>query len=138
MFEISHRQPMNFFVLFQLTFMKFILRLLLSALAVIFLSKVLPNVNVDSYTTAIVVALVLSLLNFLVKPIMVILTFPITIVTLGLFLLVINAAIILLADHFIDGFTVTGFWWPLLFSLLLSLLQSILFSFLKEDKTKGE
>ena len=118
--------------------MKFILRLLLSALAVIFLSKVLPNVNVDSYTTAIVVALVLSLLNFLVKPIMVILTFPITIVTLGLFLLVINAAIILLADHFIDGFTVTGFWWALLFSLLLSLLQSILFSFLKEDKTKGE
>ncbi|MGF1557646.1 MAG: phage holin family protein [Flavobacteriaceae bacterium] len=118
--------------------MKFILRLLLSALAVIFLSKVLPNVSVDSYTTAIVVALVLSLLNFLVKPIMVILTFPITIVTLGLFLLVINAAIILLADHFIDGFTVTGFWWALLFSLLLSLLQSILFSFLKEDKTKGE
>lgn len=118
--------------------MKFILRLLLSALAVIFLSKVLPNVSVDSYTTAIVVALVLSLLNFLVKPIMVILTFPITIVTLGLFLLVINAAIILLADHFIDGFTVSGFWWALLFSLLLSLLQSILFSFLKEDKTKGE
>lgn len=117
--------------------MKFILRLLLSALAVVILSKVLPHVSVDSYVTAIIVALVLSLLNFIVKPIMVILTLPITIITFGLFLLVINAAIILLADHFIDGFSVDGFWWALLFSLLLSFLQSILFSFLREDKTKS-
>ena len=116
--------------------MKFLLRLLLSALAVVVLSKVLPNVNVDTYTTALIVAVVLSLLNFIVKPIMVILTLPITIVTFGLFLLVINAAIILLADHFIDGFTVNGFWWALLFSLLLSFLQSILYSLLKSDKKK--
>ncbi len=118
--------------------MKFLLRLLLSALAVVVLSKVLPNVNVDTYTTALIVALVLSLLNFIVRPIMVILTLPITIVTFGLFLLVINAAIILLADHFIDGFSVHGFWWALLFSLLLSFLQSILFSFLKTDKKKSK
>ena len=117
-------------------YMKLLLRLLLSALAVVVLSKVLPNVSVDSYTTALIVALVLSLLNFIVKPIMVILTLPITIVTFGLFLLVINAAIILMADHFIDGFTVDGFLWALLFSLLLSFLQSILFSFLKSDKKK--
>ncbi len=114
--------------------MKFILRVLLSTIAVIILSKVLPNVSVDSYQTAIIVAVVISLLNFIVKPIMVILTLPITIVTFGLFLLVINAAIILLADHFIDGFMVNGFLWALLFSLLLSFLQSILFSFLKKDK----
>ncbi|GAB5472611.1 MAG: hypothetical protein Mars2KO_07100 [Maribacter sp.] len=118
--------------------MKFLLRLLLSALAVVVLSKVLPNVSVDNYTTALIVAVVLSLLNFIVKPIMVILTLPITIVTFGLFLLVINAVIILLADHFIDGFAVNGFWWALLFSLLLSFLQSILFSFLKSDKTKSK
>lgn len=118
--------------------MKFILRLLLSALAVVVLSKILPNVNVDSYVTAMIVAVVLSLLNFIVKPIMVILTLPITIVTFGLFLLVINAVIILLADHFIDGFTVNGFWWALLFSLLLSFLQSILFSFLKSDEKKSK
>ncbi len=114
--------------------MKLILRVLLSTIAVVILSKVLPNVSVDSYQTAVIVAVVISLLNFIVKPIMVILTFPITIVTLGLFLLVINAAIILLADHFIDGFEVNGFLWALLFSLLLSFLQSILFSFLKKDK----
>jgi len=116
--------------------MKYILRLLLSTVAVVVLSKILPNVSVDTYTTAILVALVLSLLNFIVRPIMVILTLPITIVTFGLFLLVINAGIIMLADHFIAGFTVNGFWWALLFSLLLSLLQSILFSFLKKDKKK--
>ena len=116
--------------------MKFILRLLLSALAVVILSKVLPNVEVDTYLTAIIVAVALSLLNFIVRPILVILTLPVTIVTFGLFLLVINAVIILLANKLIDGFTVNGFWWALLFSLLLSFLQSILFSLLKEDKKK--
>ncbi len=116
--------------------MKFILRILLSALAVVILSKVLPGVEVVSYLVAIVVALVLSLLNFIVKPILVILTLPVTIVTFGLFLLIINAIIILLADYFITGFTVNTIWWALLFSLLLSFLQSILFSFLKADKKK--
>lgn len=116
--------------------MKFILRLLLSALAVVILSKMLPNIEVDTYLTAIIVAIALSLLNFIVRPILVILTLPVTIVTFGLFLLVINAAIILLANKLIDGFTVNGFWWALLFSLLLSFLQSILFSLLKEDKKK--
>ncbi|MGD1947961.1 MAG: phage holin family protein [Croceivirga sp.] len=116
--------------------MKFILRLLLSALAVIILSKVLPGVGVDSYLTAIVVAIVLSALNFLVRPILVLLTLPITIVTLGIFLLFINAIIIMLADYFVSGFSVSTIWWALLFSLLLSLLQSILFSSLKQDKKK--
>jgi len=114
--------------------MKFILRLLLSALAVVVLSKVLPNVSVDTYVTALIVAVALSLLNFIVKPILVILTLPVTIVTFGLFLLVINALIIKLADYFIDGFTVDGWLWAIVFSLLLSLLQSILFSILKKDK----
>ncbi|MEL6916257.1 MAG: phage holin family protein [Bacteroidota bacterium] len=114
--------------------MKLILRILLSALAVVILSKILPGVGVDSYTTAIVVAIVLSLLNFIVKPILIVLTLPVTIITLGLFLLIINAIIILLADSFISGFTVNSIWWAILFSLLLSFLQSILFSLLKEDK----
>jgi len=114
--------------------MKLIIRILLSALAVVVLAKVLPNVSVDSYMTAILVAIVLSLLNFIVKPILVILTLPVTILTLGLFLLIVNAIIILLADYLIAGFNVDGIWWALLFSLLLSLLQSLLFSLLKEDK----
>ena len=114
--------------------MNFILRLLLSAVAVVLLSYILPHVSVDGYVTAIIVAIVLSLLNFIVKPIMVILTLPITILTFGLFLLVINACIIMLADYFIDGFNVDGIGWALLFSLLLSFLQSILFSIFKKDK----
>ncbi|NJB70879.1 putative membrane protein [Saonia flava] len=116
--------------------MKMILRILLSALAVVILSKILPGVGVDSYVTAIFVAIVLGLLNFLVKPILVFFTLPVTIITFGLFLLIINAIIILLADYFIDGFQVDNLWWALLFSLLLSFLQSVLFSFLKEDTIK--
>jgi len=116
--------------------MKFLLRLLLSAIAVVILSKVLPNVSVDNYVTALIVAVALSLLNFIVKPILVILTLPVTIITFGLFLLVINAMIILLADYFVDGFTVNGWLWALIFSLCLSFLQSILFSIFKGDKKK--
>ncbi|MFL0354186.1 phage holin family protein [Xanthomarina sp. GH4-25] len=113
--------------------MNLIIRILLTAVAVVILAKFLPGVAVEGFTSAIIVAVVLGLLNIFIKPILVILTLPITVVTLGLFLLVINACIILLADKFIDGFAVDGFWIALLFSLLLSFLQSILFSLLKED-----
>ena len=114
--------------------MKLILRLLLNALAVVILSYVLPGVGVDSMLTAIIVAVVISLLNFLVKPILVILTLPITILTLGLFLLVINAIIILITANLIDGFQVVSFWWAVIFSLFLAILQAILHSILKEDQ----
>ncbi len=114
--------------------MNTILRILLTAVAVIILANFLPGVTIAGFTSAIIVAVVLALLNGIVKPVLVILTLPITIITLGLFLLVINACIILLANHFVSGFTVDGFWIALLFSLLLSLLQSILFSVLKDDK----
>lgn len=113
--------------------MKLLLRIVLTAVAVILLEKVLSGVSVDSFTTALIVAVVLGLLNLIVKPLLVILTLPVTILTLGLFLLVINAAIILLADSLIDGFEVTNFWWALLFSVLLSFVQSVLYSVLKED-----
>ncbi len=114
--------------------MNLILRLLLSAVAVLILAYVLPGVEVAGYNSAIIVAIVVALLRLIVRPILVILTLPVTIVTLGLFLLVINAIIILLADYFVDGFTVKNIWWALLFSLLLSFLQSVLFSFLNKDK----
>jgi putative membrane protein len=114
--------------------MNLIIRLLLNAVAVFILAHILNGVTVDGYLGAVIVAVVLSVLNLLVKPILVILTLPITILTLGLFLLVINALIILLADKLIDGFAVHSFWTALLFSILLSLLQSLLQSFLKEEK----
>ena len=113
--------------------MGMIIRILLTGIVVVLLAELLPGVAVASYWTAILVAVLLALLNFIVKPILVLFTLPITIITLGLFLLVINAIIILLADAFIGGFEVSGFWIALLFSLLLSLFQSILFSFLDKD-----
>jgi putative membrane protein len=113
--------------------MKLIIRILLTALAVILIAKFLPGVSVENYGTAIIVAIVLAILNLIVKPILVILTLPVTILTLGLFLLVINAIIILLANYFIPGFGVDGFWIALIFSLLLSVIQSILFSILGSD-----
>lgn len=114
--------------------MNLILRILLSAIAVIILAYILPGVGVDSYVTAIIVAIVLGLLNFIVKPVLIIITLPVTILTLGLFLLIINAIIILLASNIVSGFHIDNIWWALLFSLLLSFLQSIFFSFLKDDK----
>ncbi len=113
--------------------MNFILRLLLTALAVVILAKLLPGVSVDSYWTAIIVAIVLAILNLIVKPILVLFTLPVTILTLGLFLLVINAIIIFIADGFVSGFDVDGWLIAIIFSLLLSIIQSILFSVLKSD-----
>lgn len=114
--------------------MNFIIRLLLTALCVVILAKFLPGVQLsDGFTSAIILAVILALLNAIIKPILVILTLPITIVTLGLFLLVINALIILLADEVLSGFSVNGFWTALLFSLLLSFLESVLHSVLKKD-----
>lgn len=114
--------------------MNLIIRLLINAFAVLLLSYLLSGVTVDGYLGAIIVALVLAVLNVLVKPILVIFTLPVTILTLGLFLLVINALIILLADKLVDGFGVTNFWWALIFSVLLSILQSILYSLFGEKK----
>lgn len=116
--------------------MKLILRILLTAIAVIILASFLPGVAIANYTSAIIVAVVLGILRVTVKPLLIFFTLPATIVTLGLFLLVINAVIILLADYFVSGFSVSGFWIALLFSVLLSIFQSVLYSFLEEDKQK--
>lgn len=105
--------------------MNWIIRLLLNGLAVVLTAYLLPNVEVSDYGTALIVALILAIVNVLVKPILVILTIPITIITLGLFLLVINAAIILFVDNLVEGFEVKGFWWALLFSLILSIFNSL-------------
>ncbi|MCB0813283.1 MAG: phage holin family protein, partial [Flavobacteriales bacterium] len=76
--------------------------------------------------TALLVAAVLGLLNSIVRPLLILLTLPVTLVTLGLFILVINAAMVLLADRLIDGFTVNGFWWALAFSVVQWLVQGFL------------
>ncbi|HLV45923.1 MAG TPA: phage holin family protein [Flavobacterium sp.] len=105
--------------------MKFIVNLLITALVVYGLANILPGVSVDGFTTSLWVVVALVLLNMIVKPILQILTFPITVLSLGLFLFVINAVIILLCDYFVTGFEVANFWYALLFSLVLSLVESI-------------
>jgi putative membrane protein len=106
--------------------MNFLVRILVTAVVAFGLSYILRGIHIDTFMTAIWLAVVLAILNALLKPILIILTFPITILTLGLFLFVINAGIVLLAGRFVDGFHVDGFGWALLFSLLLSILTSIL------------
>ncbi|PQJ76426.1 phage holin family protein [Polaribacter glomeratus] len=112
--------------------MKTLLKIILTALAVVVLAKILPGVTVIDYTTAIIVAIVISLLNMFIRPLLVFFTLPATILTLGLFLFVINAIIILLADNLVDGFEVSGFFTALLFSVLLSFFRTILFSIFKD------
>jgi len=104
--------------------MNMIIKLLLNALLVFALAWALPGVHVAGFWTALIVAIILGLLNIFVKPILVIITIPVTILTLGLFLLVINALVIQLAAWLVDDFSVNNFWWALLFSLILSVLNS--------------
>lgn len=115
--------------------MKFLMRIVVTSIIAFGLSKVLNGIHVDDFWTAISLALVLAILNGILKPILVILTLPITLVTLGLFLFVINAGMILLADELLEGFRVDGFWWALFFSLLLSIVTSILY---KEKQEESE
>ena len=113
--------------------MGFIIKLIIGALAVFAASYLLPGVHIDGFITAIIVALVLAVLNLLLKPLLIILTIPITILTLGLFLLVINAIIVLVCSALVDGFTVDGFIYALLFSIVISLVTWIMESLAKKS-----
>ena len=106
--------------------MGFIIKVLVTAVAVYFTAYILPGVSINSVKTAVIVALVLALLNMFIKPILIILTIPITILTLGLFLLVINILIIKWTASLVSGFSVDGWLWALLFSLIVSVVSSIL------------
>ena len=107
--------------------MNIISRILITAVVAFGLSYILQSgIHIDTFWTALIFAVVLAIFNAFIKPILIILTFPITLFTFGLFLLVINALMILLASKFVTGFKVDGFWWALLFSLLLSILTSLL------------
>ena len=105
--------------------LRLIAKIFANGLAVLITAWLLPGVSVSDYLNAVLVALVLVLLNLFIKPLLVLLTIPITIISFGLFLFVINALIILLADNLIGGFEVGGFWWALLFSIILSIVNSI-------------
>lgn len=107
--------------------MKIIIRLLVSAAIAFILAQVLPGVHVDGYDTAIWFAIVLGLLNAFLKPLLILFTLPLTLITFGLFLFIINTITVLLASDWVKGFDIETFGWGLLFSLLLTLITSALF-----------
>lgn len=105
---------------------KFIGKLLVTALAALIVSYLLPGVKINSGTTALLVALVLGLLNIFIKPLLIILTIPITVLTMGLFLLVINTVMVMLTSKLVPGFTVVSWWAAFWFSILISLVVYII------------
>lgn len=106
--------------------MQLLISLLASAVAVMVASYILPGISVLNFSTALVVAVVLGVINMFVRPILVLLTLPVTVLTLGLFLFVINALMVMLVAKLVPGFKVSGFWWALLFSLVVSIVGSFL------------
>lgn len=105
---------------------KWSLKILVCSVNVFILAYILPGIEIVDFFTAIIVAIVLSLLDAVIKPLLILFTLPATILTLGLFLFVINAAIILMDAHFVHGFKVDSFWHALLFGALLSFFNSII------------
>lgn len=103
--------------------MSIIFNWLLSAIAIMISAYVLPGVHVAGFTVALILAVILGVINAILKPILLVLTLPINILTLGLFTFVINAFLVLLAASLVKGFSVDSFWWALAFSLVLSLVN---------------
>ncbi|HLU14251.1 MAG TPA: phage holin family protein [Burkholderiaceae bacterium] len=106
--------------------MGLILVWILNAVALLIVAYILPGIAVSSFGSALIAALVLGLLNTLVKPVLVLLTLPITIVTLGLFLLILNGLLFWFAGSVLKGFTVNGFWWAMLGALIYSIVSGLL------------
>jgi len=115
--------------------MKAIVSLVVNTFAVFLSAYLLPGVNVDSIFTALVVAIVLGIANTLLRPILILLTLPVNIVTLGLFIFVINGILILLTSAVVPGFFVQNFWWAILFSLVLTLISWFLSRLSKEQSS---
>ncbi len=106
--------------------MTFLIRIIVIAAVSFGLAHVLRGVHIDTFWTAIVFAVVLAILNIFIKPLLIILTLPVTILTLGLFLFVVNALVVLLASHFVNGIRIDGLGWAIIFSLILSLVTAVL------------
>lgn len=106
--------------------MGFILKWLLNGLAIVITAYLLPGVRLSGFGAALIAALVLGLINAFLKPVLLLLTLPLNILTLGLLTFVINALLIMLTSAIVSGFSVDGFWWALLFSLVLSIVSYLL------------
>lgn len=106
--------------------MQLLIRLIISTIAVLVTDLLLPGVHADDFVAGLLVAVVLGLLNTFLKPVLILFTLPVTLLTMGLFLLVINAGMVMLAARIVPGFVVESFWWALGFSILLSIVQGFL------------
>lgn len=106
--------------------MSVILVWILNAVALLAVAYLLPGIVVASFGSALIAALVLGLLNMLVKPVLVLLTLPITVITLGLFLIVLNALLFWFAGSVLRGFQVNGFWWAVAGAILYSVISGLL------------
>lgn len=118
--------------------MKLLLSWLLNALALMGVAYLLPGVLVEGFWAALWAALILGLVNTVVKPVLLILTLPLTVVTLGLFYFILNGLMFYWVGSILDGFTVTGFWWAVLASLLYSAFATFLSSILLQEKVRIE
>ena len=116
--------------------MGFLLRILVIAAVSFGLAHVLPGVHIDSFWTAIVFAVVLAILNLFIKPLIILFTLPFTILTLGLFLFIVNAIVVLLASKFVHGIRIDGLLTAILFSLILSVVSSVLGRVLARDRRR--
>ena len=114
--------------------MNFIIRIIISTLAVLSTSYLLPGVYVENFITAVIVAIVLGCLNAIIKPLLILLSLPVVVLTFGLFLVVINTFMIMLTDKLVDGFIVDGFWHALLFGFVMAIVTSILNAIKKRDE----
>ena len=114
--------------------MRFIISLLVNGLLVYLAAEILPGIAVAGYMEAILVALLLGFVNFFIKPVLTILTLPITLITLGLFLLVINGAMVLLVDWLLPGFSVDGLFWAIIFAIILAIFNLIAGGLMGEKK----
>ncbi|MDA1334846.1 MAG: phage holin family protein [bacterium] len=116
--------------------MKLFIHLLVSTLAVVIAEYLIPGVTIDSYFVALIVAVVLGILNAVLRPLLILLTLPINIFTLGLFTFVINAFLVMLAASVVPGFEVSSFWIALIFSVVLLVINGFMNAIAKKERNK--
>lgn len=109
--------------------MNLLVHITINTIAVFVVSRILPGITLDSFSTAIVVAVVLGIVNVFIKPILVILTLPLNLLTLGLFTIVINGVMVMVVDYLVVGFSVENLLWAILFSICISIVSSFLSNF---------
>lgn len=111
--------------------MMWIVRWFISAVALYIVSKIVPGISLSNFSSALLAVFIIALVNILIKPLLFLLTLPITVLTLGLFAFILNALMLLLAGNIIPGFHVEGFWAAFMGSILLSIVSTILFTLVR-------